>query len=232
MTKRERVTAALGRKTVDRAPVSFWRHAPDVDHTARGLAGAMLDFQRRWDLDFIKVMSSGVYCVEDWGCKVAYTGAPSGAKQCVQHAVARAADWARLRPLDPGAGALGRELEALQLIVAGKSDDAPLLHTHGKNIYFDELAALPAHALNWHDRVTPPTLAEGQRRFPGAVIGGLSEWQTLRQGPAAAVAAEAEDAIRQTGGVGLMVAPGCGLPLDVPDAHLEAAVSAVKGSGA
>ncbi len=328
MTKRERVTAALGRKTVDRAPVSFWRHAPDVDHTARGLAGAMLDFQRRWDLDFIKVMSSGVYCVEDWGCKVAYTGAPSGAKQCVQHAVARAADWARLRPLDPGAGALGRELEALRLIVDGKSDDAPVLHTifspltiarklagdqlaadlaqnpkavlqalevitdtviayamaavaagadgffvatqtgspdvmtredkgrfgllylrrlleslegksdftllhiHGKNIYFDELAALPAHALNWHDRVTPPTLAEGQRRFPGAVIGGLSEWQTLRQGPAAAVAAEAEDAIRQTGGVGLMVAPGCGLPLDVPDAHLEAAVSAVKGSGA
>ncbi len=50
MTKRERVAAALGRKMVDRPPVSFWRHAPDVDHTARGLAGAMLDFQRRWDL--------------------------------------------------------------------------------------------------------------------------------------------------------------------------------------
>jgi uroporphyrinogen decarboxylase len=326
MTKRERVTAALGRKAVDRPPVSFWRHAPDVDHTSRGLAGAMLDFQRRWDLDFIKVMSSGVYCVEDWGCKVAYTGAPSGAKQCVEHAVTRAADWARIRPLDPGAGALGRELEALRLIVDGKSDDAPVLHTifspltiarklagdqlaadlaqnpkvvlqaleaitdtviayaaaaveagangffvatqtgspdvmtreaksrfgllslrrvleslegksdftllhiHGKNIYFDELAALPAHALNWHDRVTPPALAEAQGRFPGAVIGGLSEWQTLRQGPAAAVAAEAEDAIRQTGGVGVMVAPGCGLPLDVPDAHLEAAVNAVKGS--
>jgi uroporphyrinogen decarboxylase len=326
MTKRERVTAALGRKTVDRPPVSFWRHAPEADHTARGLAGAMLDFQRRWDLDFIKVMSSGVYCVEDWGCKVAYTGAPSGAKQCVQHAVARAEDWERVRPLDPGAGALGRELEALRLIVNGKSDDAPVLHTifspltiarklagdqlatdladspnavlqalevitdtviayataavaagadgffvatqtgspevmsrenmsrfdllhlrrlleslesksdftllhiHGKDIYFDELSALPVHALNWHDRLTPPTLAEAQRRFPGAVIGGLSEWQTLRQGPAAAVAAEAQDAIRQTGGLGLMVAPGCGLPLDVPDAHLQTAVNAVKGS--
>ena len=328
MTKRERVTAALGRKTVDRPPVSFWRHAPAVDHTARGLAGAMLDFQHRWDLDFIKVMSSGVYCVEDWGCRVAYTGAPSGAKQCVEHAVTRAADWARIRPLDPGAGALGRELEALRLIVNGKSDDVPVLHTifspltiarklagdqlaadlvqsptavlqaleiitdtvityakaaveagadgffvatqtgspdvmsrenksrfgllylrrvleslsgksdftllhiHGKDIYFDEMAALPAHALNWHDRVTPPTLAEAQRHFSGAVIGGLSEWRTLREGPATAVAAEAEDAMRQTGGVGVMVAPGCGLPLDVPDAHLEAAVRAVKGSGA
>ena len=82
MTKRERVLAALARKPVDRPPVSFWRHVPDVDHTARGLAAAMLAFQRRWDLDFIKLMSSGVYCVEDWGCTVAWTArraAPSSA---------------------------------------------------------------------------------------------------------------------------------------------------------
>ena len=327
MTKRERVLAALGRKPVDRAPVSFWRHAPELDHTSRGLADAMLAFQRRWDLDFIKVMSSGVYCVEDWGCKVAYTGSPNGAKQCTEHAVKTAADWARIRALDPGAGALGRELEAVRLIVKEKADDVPVLHTlfspltiarklagdqlaadlaqnpkavlqaleaitetvirhaaaaleagadgfffatqtgspdvmskddktrfgllyarraleslagrsaftllhvHGKNIYFDDLAsALPVHAINWHDRLTPPTLGEGQRRFGGAVVGGLSEWKTLRDGPAAAVAAEAQDAIRQTGGVGVMIAPGCVLPLDVPDAHLEAVVSAVKGS--
>jgi uroporphyrinogen decarboxylase len=327
MTKRERVVSALGRKPVDRPPVSFWRHAPQVDHTSRGLADAMLAFQRRWDLDFIKVMSSGVYCVEDWGCKVAYAGSPNGAKQCTEHAVKRTADWARIRVLDPGAGALGRELEAVRLIVKEKADDVPVLHTlfspltiarklagdqlaadlarnpkavlqaleavtetvirhaaaaleagadgvffatqtgspdvmsrddkarfgllyarqaleslagrsaftllhvHGKDIYFDDLAsALPVHAINWHDRLTPPTLGEGQRRFGGAVIGGLSEWNTLRDGPAAAVAAEAQDAIRQTGGVGVMVAPGCVLPLDVPDAHLEAVVGAVKGS--
>src|SRR5207249_4678683 len=87
----------------------------------------MLAWQRRWDLDFIKVMSSGVYCVEDWGCKVAYTGARNGAKQCTEHAVKTAADWARIKPLDPGAGALGRELEALRLIVAGKTDDVRVL---------------------------------------------------------------------------------------------------------
>ena len=71
MTKRERVLAAVARRAVDRPPVAFWRHAPDVDHTAEGLAEAMLAFHRRWDLDLIKVMSSGVYCVEDWGCRVA-----------------------------------------------------------------------------------------------------------------------------------------------------------------
>ena len=98
MTKRERVLSAARRGPVDRPPVSFWRHVPDVDHTAAGLAEAMLAFQRRWDLDFVKVMSSGVYCVEDWGCRVAYQGSPNGAKQCTEHAVRTAA------PTGPGSG--------------------------------------------------------------------------------------------------------------------------------
>src|SRR5881296_490036 len=325
MTKRERVMAALARHPVDRPPVSFWRHVPTVDHTAGGLAEAMLAWQRRWDLDFIKVMSSGVYCVEDWGCKVAYTGARNGAKQCTEHAVKTAADWARIRPLDPGSGALGRELEALRLIVAGKTDDVLVLHTvfspltiarklagdrlredirtspkailealeaitetlvrygaalteagadgvffatqtgspdvmgrddkmqfgllyarralesltgrsaftllhiHGKGIYFDELVgALSVHAVNWHDRLTRPRLADAQRRFAGAVVGGLNEGVTLRQGPIEAIVAEVDDAIQQTGGRGVMVAPGCVLPLDVPDEHLEAVVATAK----
>src|SRR2546425_4724672 len=129
MTKRERVLAAIERRAADRPPVAFWRHVPDVDHTAKGLADAMLAFHRRFDLDLIKLMSSGVYCVEDWGCKVAYTGSPNGAKQCTEHAVTEPQDWARVRELDPGAGALGRELEALRLIVRGRHDDAPVLHT-------------------------------------------------------------------------------------------------------
>jgi uroporphyrinogen decarboxylase len=129
MTKRERVVAAIAGRPVDRVPVAFWRHAPDVDHTAKGLAEAMLAFHRRWDLDLLKVMSSGVYCVEDWGCRVAYQGSANGAKVCTAHAVTRVDDWSRLAVLDPGAGALGRELEALRLIVRDRGDDAPALHT-------------------------------------------------------------------------------------------------------
>ena len=326
MTKSERVTAALSRRPVDRPPVSFWRHVPDVDHTARGLADAMLAFHRRWDLDLIKVMSSGVYCVEDWGCEVAYQGAVNGAKVCTRHAVQSRGDWGRIKPLDPGAGALGRELEAVRLIVRGRGDDAPVLHTlfspltiarklagdrvvsdlreapdavlpaleaigetvaryaaatleagaegvffatqaanpesftraehdrfdlphvrrilqaiesrsrltmlhaHGDTPYLDAFAGVPIHAINWHDRTTSPDLATAAGRFPGALVGGLNQQQTLRKATPAAVAAETRDAIAQTGGVGLIVGPGCVLPLDAPDANLEAVVKTVKGS--
>lgn len=307
--------------------MSFWRHVPDVDHTAAGLAEAMLAFQRKWDLDFVKVMSSGVYCVEDWGCRVAYQGSPNGAKQCTEHGVRERKDWARVRPLDEGAGALGRELEAVRLVARGRADDAPILHTlfspltvarklagdrmvadlraepgavepaldaiadtmarharaaldagadglffatqaavpdvlteeetarfelprmrrildavgdrsaltllhvHGRDVYFDRAAALPVHAMNWHDRLTTPRLGDGHRRFAGAVVGGLSEQRTLQAGPPDAVGAEVKDAIAQTGGRGVIIGPGCVLPLATPDAHLAAVVAAVKTAG-
>jgi uroporphyrinogen decarboxylase len=324
MKKAVRVAAALARMPVDRPPVAFWRHVPDVDHTAKGLADAMLAFHARWDLDLIKVMSSGVYCVEDWGCEVAYTGAVSGAKQCTRHAVQARADWARITPRDVGAGALGRELEAVRLIARGRHDDAPVLHTlfspltiarklagdrvvadlreapdalapaldaitetmlryahasldagadglffatqaataesftreehdrhdlprvrrilravegrslltmlhvHGDAPYLDAFAGVPAHALNWHDRTTPTSLAAASRRFTVALAGGLNQTQTLRKASPEAVTAETHDAIAQTGGVGLIVAPGCVIPLDVPDASLAAVISAVS----
>src|SRR2546428_3743279 len=99
MTKRERVVAALGGQPVDRPPVAFWRHAPDVDHTAKGLAEAMLSFHRRFHLHPVKGMSSGVYCVEDWGGRGAATPAPSGAQQCVEHAARAPPGRARVREL-------------------------------------------------------------------------------------------------------------------------------------
>jgi uroporphyrinogen decarboxylase len=283
MDKRERVLASLGRKPVDRPPVSFWRHVPDVDHTAAGLAEAMLAFQRRWDLDFVKVMSSGVYCVEDWGCAVAYQGSPNGAKQCTKHAVQGRADWARIRKLagdrlvedlrqEPAAvepaldaitetmarharaaleaGADGlffaTQTAAPDVVTAEESArfDLPrmrrmldavagrsaftLLHVHGRDIYFDQMAGLPVHAVNWHDRLTAPRLGDAQRRFTGALVGGLGESRTLLHGPPEAVAAEVRDALVQTGGLGIMIGPGCVLPLATPDAHLAAVVAAVK----
>ena len=61
-------------------------------------------------------------------------------------------------------------------------------------------------------------------------MGGLSEHGTLQAGPPDAVAAEVRDAIAQTGGRGVIIAPGCVLPLATPDAHLAAVVAAVKAA--
>jgi uroporphyrinogen decarboxylase len=103
-----------------------------------------------------------------------------------------------------------------------------MLHLHGSDIYWDAWTALPVHAVNWHDRLTAPTLADASRRFAGGLAAGLGESQTLRRGGPGTVAAEVRDAVAQTRGVGVIVTPGCVLPLDVPDASLTAVVDAVR----
>jgi uroporphyrinogen decarboxylase len=129
MTKRERVRAALAGQPVDRVPISLWRHFPDLDTNPTALAQAMLAFHRRYDLDFIKVMPNGVYCVEDWGCETTYQGGSTGARTCVRHAVQRIEDWSTLRPLAPSAKGLARELSCLAAVRTGRPDDAPVLQT-------------------------------------------------------------------------------------------------------
>src|SRR2546428_413997 len=220
MTKRERVVAALGGQPVDRPPVAFWRHAPDVDHTAKGLAEAMLSFHRRFGPHPVKGMSCGGASPAGSGGRVAGADGLFVATQTATREALAAEALARFElPYTR------RLVEA----VAGRAT-LTLLHIHGREIAFDELAALPVHAINWHDRLTPPTLGAARRRFAGAAVGGLSEWETLRRGPVRAIADEVDDAVRQTGGRGVIVAPGCVLPLDVPEAHLDAVVDAVKRS--
>jgi uroporphyrinogen decarboxylase len=112
--------------------------------------------------------------------------------------------------------------------IAGRSI-LTIVHCHGDALMFDRLAMLPGHAWNWDDRATPPRLGEGHARVRGAVVGGLDQWRTLREGTPVEAEAEARDAVGQTGGVGLIVGPGCVLPPNTPDANLAAVVRALGG---
>ena len=104
-----------------------------------------------------------------------------------------------------------------------------IIHCHGDQLMFDRLARLPGHAWNWDDRATLPSLAEGRAKVPGAVIGGLDQWKALRDGTAEQAAEEAKDAIAQTGGTGLIIGPGCVVPMNTPDATVAAVVRTLGG---
>ena len=104
-----------------------------------------------------------------------------------------------------------------------------IVHCHGTDLMFDRLARLPGHAWNWDDRATPPTLAEARAIVPGAVVGGLHQWKTLRDGTPEEAEVEARDAIAQTSGTGLIVGPGCVLPSETPDPNVAAVVRVLGG---
>ena len=103
-----------------------------------------------------------------------------------------------------------------------------MIHVHGEDIMFDQMASYPGQALNWHDRLTWPTLKEAQSRFSGLLVGGVSERQTLVDGPIEAIQAEIKEAVAQTGGRRLLVGPGCVAPTNTPVEHIRAAREAVE----
>ena len=104
-----------------------------------------------------------------------------------------------------------------------------VLHCHGAHLMFDRLAALPADAWNWDDRRAGPSLGEGKRHVGGAVIGGLDQWSTLKEGPPDRAKAEAQDAIAQTGGIGLILGAGCVLVSDSSDLTLVQLIKSIGG---
>jgi uroporphyrinogen decarboxylase len=104
-----------------------------------------------------------------------------------------------------------------------------ILHCHGENLMFDRLARLPADAWNWDDRRAGPSLRDGQARVPGAVIGGLDQVRTLKHGPAERARDEAQDALEQTGGRGLILGAGCVLLSGSSDATLVELIKSIGG---
>ena len=70
----------------------------------------------------------------------------------------------------------------LRILAAASDLWFNVLHLHGNEVMFDLVCGYPVHVLNWHDRETPPSLREGQARFPGAVLGGIRQIETLVRG--------------------------------------------------
>ena len=129
MSKRQRIKAALAGKAVDRVPVGFWRHWPGDDQNAKSLAHVALEFQQRYDLDFIKIPVSSTYCVSDYGVKHEYRGKLIGDRELLDHLVIGVEDWKRIEPLDVTKGNYRQHLQALRLIIEKRESDIPIIFT-------------------------------------------------------------------------------------------------------
>jgi uroporphyrinogen decarboxylase len=323
MTRRERIEAAFHGGSVDRVPVSFWQHFPGRDHRADLLAAATVDYQRRYDLDVIKLMPTGMYSVVDYGVTVMPSEDAIGTTRHVSGPVRGPEDWARLRPVSPAQGVLAEQVRAAGLVRAALGPDVPVLqtvfspltmvakilgaaapaqilshesalasvldrladdviafglaclaagvdgfffatqlavqtgalpaiyarfgvpydlkvlhalrprawalvlHLHGDHPLFDLADAYPIDAVNWHARETAPSLAEGMRRTRRGLMGGVARLGAVLHGPTDEVIREVREAVAQTGGQRLIVAPGCVLPTTAPEEHLMALRRAV-----
>ena len=121
----------------------------------------------------------------------------------------------------------------LASLAPAKSLWCNLLHLHGLNVHFDLItrSLFPDHLfqiVNWHDRETSPSLAEGLKIYRGIVCGGISQ-KTIVFGDRSEVRNEAADAIGQTGGRRFILGTGCVVPIIAPHANILVTRQIVEG---
>jgi hypothetical protein len=63
LSKRDRLLATVAHRKPDRMPVALWRNWPVDNKSPERLAQVTLDYQRRYDFDFIKVSPSHIFTV-------------------------------------------------------------------------------------------------------------------------------------------------------------------------
>lgn len=320
----ERLKRCLAGESVDRVPVSLWRHFPVEDQSPALLARAVVGFQETYDFDFVKITPSSSFSIADWGARDQWTGNPEGSNEYVQFPIQHFEDWKKIQPLSSTKGSLAGQLECIKLIKQNLPKGTPIIqtifnplsqaknlvgknnlpihirlspeevlkalkiitettiefiqsakklgidgiffaiqhaqasilspteydefgipfdleileqvsdlwlnvaHLHGSDVYFGKISQYPVDVLNWHDLETPPDLATAKLLFPGAVCGGLRQWETLVNGTPELVTSEAHAAISRVESTRFILGTGCVLPITAPHSNIMAARQAVE----
>jgi uroporphyrinogen decarboxylase len=139
MNHRERIHAALRgapspSSGLDHTPVTLWRHFPNDDQSAEKLAARVVEFQRKFDFDFVKVTPAGGYPAEMYGARLRTPDTGSvkfreGSRDYITRPVNALADWDKITPLDATNPVFARELTALRLIRPQLGGDVHILQT-------------------------------------------------------------------------------------------------------
>jgi len=124
----------------------------------------------------------------------------------------------------------GERYDLIVLEYLNSQTDLVVLHLHGEDVFFDLVDSYPVTAVSWHDQETSPTLREASTRTSKALMAGLDR-NLLATGSPEEIAEQVREAQRQTGGIGLILAPACVISPDTPEENLQAVVEAVRNEG-
>ena len=113
----------------EKIPYALWKHFPEADKTAEGLASAQLDFQRKFNSDLMKISPHGNYCVVDFGGVLGDYRPVSGSRICDIPPISSLSDWETLEPVDPNDGEFGVQIKAVKLIHQQVENVVPTMMT-------------------------------------------------------------------------------------------------------
>lgn len=129
LTHRERIRAALRGERVDRIPVALWRHFPGDDMHADKFAARIVEFQKQFDFDFVKVTPASGFRGEMYGATYVDGKNREGTRAYVTLPVQSLEDWDKIVPLDTSNPVFIREFTAVKLVRQAIGADTHILQT-------------------------------------------------------------------------------------------------------
>ena len=112
MNRIERVLAALKNEPVDHLPTSFWFHFTGNQIAGKRMAKAHIDYYRKCQPDFIKVMNDNPYYMPN-----------------TLPVIEQASDWARLEKVPPTAAGFQSQLDGLRILKDKLGDEVLFVTT-------------------------------------------------------------------------------------------------------
>jgi uroporphyrinogen decarboxylase len=115
----------------------------------------------------------------------------------------------------------------LAVLAAVAEAEFNILHVCRKDNMLESMLDYPVHAFNWAHRDSGnPSLSDILSKSERAVMGGVSV-RTMSDGTPDDVAAEVKQALKETGRDRFLLAAGCSIPPQTPEANLRAALEAL-----
>jgi len=94
--------------------MSLWRHFYDRERTVDELTGSMIEWQKKWNWDLLKVNPPACYHVLDWGADYHFFKDPMREPELIHPAIQQKEDFQAIKPLDVTRGVLGDQLEVIR----------------------------------------------------------------------------------------------------------------------
>ena len=108
------------------AGVAFWKHFPEQDQDGKSLAKAVLEFQRRFNMDLIKITPASTWQVQDYGFESHWDGNLAGKRSLVNQGIEQ---LEKLSVFSTIGAQLEQSRIALQEVKWASSGKQPILFT-------------------------------------------------------------------------------------------------------
>jgi uroporphyrinogen decarboxylase len=119
----------MNKKLPEKRWMSLWRHFYHREKTEEQLTDSMIQWQEKWNWDFIKVNPPACYHALDWGAECEFFDDETREPEQRSAVVSGETDVSRISQLDVHSGMLGTQLRVLKNLRSHFGNDLPIVET-------------------------------------------------------------------------------------------------------